>query len=139
MTRNSGLQDSDLQDADLQGSNLQDSGLRDIGLRDLGLPSKNNGTASSHAATEAAARIAHDFVDRVAKLAEESEDRIRKATVNAERTLKESLDTARTKSLAAKESVGDLVQRHPWAAVGIAFGVGVLLSTLARRGGDKVD
>lgn len=103
-------------------------------------PFKDNGTASnSHAATEAAARKAHEFVDRVAKLAEESEEQIRKITQNAEFTLKESLDTARSKGLVAKESVGDLVQRHPWAAVGIAFGVGVLLSTLARRGGDKVD
>jgi len=99
----------------------------------------SNGAAhSSHAATEAAARVAHDFVDRVAKLAEESEVRIRNATLNAEYSLKESFDTARMKSLAAKESIGDLVQRHPWAAVGIAFGVGVLLSTLAQRG-DKAD
>jgi ElaB/YqjD/DUF883 family membrane-anchored ribosome-binding protein len=103
-------------------------------------PGKENGVkengvvASSHAATEAAARLAHDFVDRVAKLAEESEVRIRNATLNAEHSLKESLDTARTRSLAAKESVGDLVQRHPWAAVGIAFGAGVLLATLARHG-----
>jgi ElaB/YqjD/DUF883 family membrane-anchored ribosome-binding protein len=107
-------------------------------------PSKDNGAkengavASSHAATEAAARLAHDFVDRVAKLAEESEVRIRNATLNAEHSLKESIDTARTRGLAAKESVGDLVQRHPWAAVGIAFGVGVLLSTLARRS-DRID
>lgn len=90
--------------------------------------------ATSHAGTDAAARMAHEFVDRVAKLAEQSEERIRNATLNAEETLRESLTTARTKSLAAKESVGDLVQRHPWAAVGIAFGVGVLIATLAQRG-----
>jgi ElaB/YqjD/DUF883 family membrane-anchored ribosome-binding protein len=122
MTRNSGLQDT--------ASNAPANG---------GLPSSDNGAANLHAGTEAAARVAHEFVDRVAKLAAESEERIRSATVNAEHTLKETLDTARNKSLAAKESVGDLVQRHPWAAVGIAFGIGVLLSTLARRGGDKVD
>jgi ElaB/YqjD/DUF883 family membrane-anchored ribosome-binding protein len=99
----------------------------------------NNGLAAqSHAGTDAAARMAHDFVDRVARLAEESEEHIRNATLNAEQTLKDSLETARTKSLAAKETVGDLVQRHPWAAVGIAFGVGVLIATLAQRG-DKVD
>lgn len=109
------------------------------GLQDIAHSRDSGAAASSHAGTDAAARMAHDFVDRVAKLAEESEQRIRKATANAEQTLKESLDTARHKSLAAKESVGDLVQRHPWAAVGIAFGVGVLLATLTRRGGDKVD
>jgi ElaB/YqjD/DUF883 family membrane-anchored ribosome-binding protein len=123
MTRNSGLQDT----------------AQDIGSNNGGLPSRDNGAVNTHAGTDAAARVAHEFVDRVAKLAAESEQRIRNASVNAEHSLKETLDTARTKSLAAKESVGDLVQRHPWAAVGIAFGVGVLLSTLARRGGDQGD
>lgn len=107
--------------------------------QDTELATNNDTAPCSHAATEAAARMAHEFVDRVAKLAEQSEERIRSATLNAEHTLKESLDNARGKSLAAKESIGDLVQRHPWAAVGIAFGIGVLLSNLARRGGDRTD
>lgn len=106
--------------------------LKDAVLKDNGLAAK------SHAGTDAAARMAHDFVDRVARLAEESEEHIRNATLTAEQGLKDSLETARTKSLAAKETVGDLVQRHPWAAVGIAFGVGVLIATLAQRG-DRVD
>jgi ElaB/YqjD/DUF883 family membrane-anchored ribosome-binding protein len=116
---------------------LQDTGLRDTDLPRTDLANKDNGAAiSTHAGTAAAARIAHEFVDRVAKLAEGSEERIRKATVNAEHTLKESLERARTQSLAAKDTVGDLVQRHPWAAVGIAFGIGALLATLTRRSDD---
>jgi ElaB/YqjD/DUF883 family membrane-anchored ribosome-binding protein len=109
-------------------------------LTDSSSPNKDNGAATNfHAGTEAAARKAHELIDRAAKLAEDSEQRIREVAANAEHTLQETLETARSKGLGAKESIGDLVQRHPWAAVGIAFGVGILLSTLARRGGDKVD
>jgi ElaB/YqjD/DUF883 family membrane-anchored ribosome-binding protein len=119
------------------GSDLPSTESKDVGYAAPGL--KENGAATaSHAGTDAAARIAHEFVDRVAVLAEQSEERIRSAALNAEQSLRESLTTARVKGSAAKESVGDLVQRHPWAAVGIAFGVGVLIATLARHG-DRVD
>lgn len=92
---------------------------------------------TTHPGTDVAARMAHEFVDRVAQLAEQSEERIRNAALSAEQNLRESLSTARTKGTEARESIGDLVQRHPWAAVGIAFGVGVLIATLARS--DRAD
>lgn len=118
----------------------KDLGRKDAALRENGLKETIQETlqetfasANPRAGTEAAARMAHEFVDRVALLAEQSEERIRNAALNAEETFRESLTTARTKGTAARESVGDLVQRHPWAAVGIAFGVGVLIATLARR------
>jgi len=122
--------------SDLPITEPKDFGHRDTALRENGLKETLQETIASanpHAGTDAAARMAHEFVDRVALLAEQSEERIRNAALNAEETLRESLTTARTKGVAAKESVGDLVQRHPWAAVGIAFGVGVLIATLARR------
>lgn len=123
--------------SDIPGTESHDLGRKDAALRENNL--KENGAAANpHAGTDVAARMAHEFVDRVALLAEQSEERIRSAALNAEQSLRESLTTARTKGTAARESVGDLVQRHPWAAVGIAFGVGVLIATLARRG-DQVD
>lgn len=118
------------------GSDLPTTESKNLGRNDAavrGNTLQESAAVSSHAGTDAAARMAHEFVDRVALLAEQSEERIRSAALNAEQTLRESLSTARTKGTAAKESVGDLVQRHPWAAVGIAFGVGVLIATLARR------
>lgn len=118
--------------SDLPSTEPKDLGRRDTALRENGLQ-EAIASANPHAGTDAAARMAHEFVDRVALLAEQSEERIRSAALNAEQTLRESLTTARTKGTAARESVGDLVQRHPWAAVGIAFGVGVLIATLARR------
>lgn len=117
------------------GSNLTPTetkpAVKDKALTDGDLTA---GATATHPGTDAAARMAHEFVDRVAQLAEQSEERIRNAALSAEQNLRESLTTARTKGVAAKESVGDLVQRHPWAAVGIAFGVGVLIATLASRG-----
>jgi ElaB/YqjD/DUF883 family membrane-anchored ribosome-binding protein len=128
---------SDVPTTESKDLGRKETALRENGLKNAGLD-EAGATANLHAGTEAAARIAHEFVDRVAVLAEQSEERIRNAALNAEQSLRESLTTARTKGTAARESVGDLVQRHPWAAVGIAFGVGVLIATLARRG-DQVD
>ena len=96
---------------------------------------KSNGNGSSsnpHAGTEAATRAAHDFVDRVAKIAGQSEEKLRKASVDAEASVKQSLEIARNKGAVAKTSVGDFIQQHPFAALGIAFGTGVLLSYLTR-------
>ncbi|HEY3698672.1 MAG TPA: DUF883 C-terminal domain-containing protein [Spongiibacteraceae bacterium] len=95
--------------------------------------SNGNGADSNvHAGTEAAARVAHDFVDRVAKIAGQSEEHLRKVSADAEASVKQSLDTARNKSEVVKTTVGDFVQQHPLAAIGIAFGVGVLLSYVTR-------
>lgn len=91
-----------------------------------------NGAAATHATTEAAAKMAHEFVDRVAKVARESEDRIRKTANSAESSMQQSLNTARTKLSTTGDSVTDFVQQHPFAALGIAFGTGVLLSYLTR-------
>jgi len=82
-------------------------------------------------------RVAHDFIDRVAGVAQHSEERIRQASEHAEESLKQSLDTARNKTAMAKTTVGDFVQQHPFAALGIAFGVGVLLSYVTK--GSRAD
>ncbi len=103
-----------------------------------------------HAGTEAAARIAHDFVDRVAKIAGQSEEKLRNVSANAETSVKHSLETAKhsletargkigetrtalsAKSGEVQTSVTGFVKEHPFAALGIAFGTGVLLSYLTR-------
>jgi ElaB/YqjD/DUF883 family membrane-anchored ribosome-binding protein len=103
----------------------------------------NGSDTNPQAGTETAARIAHDFVDRVAKIAGQSEEKLRKVSTKAEDSVKQSLETARgkldvartnlnTKSGEVKTSVTGFVQEHPLAAIGIAFGTGVLLSYLTR-------
>ncbi len=99
--------------------------------------------SNPQAGTETAARIAHEFVDRVAKIAGQSEEKLRKVSASAEGSVKHSLETARdklqdtrknlnTKGGEVKTSVTGFVQEHPLAALGIAFGTGVLLSYLTR-------
>lgn len=94
-------------------------------------PVSSNG-ARAHTGTDAAAKMAHEFIDRVAGVAQHSEERIRQASEHAEESLKHSLDTARDKTAVVKTSVGDFVQQHPFAALGIAFGVGVVVSYLTK-------
>jgi ElaB/YqjD/DUF883 family membrane-anchored ribosome-binding protein len=106
-------------------------------------PTVGVATNNPQAGTEAAARMAHDFVDRVAKIAGQSEEKLRKVSASAEDSVKHSLETARdklevtrqnlnTKGTEVKTSVTGFVQEHPLAALGIAFGTGVLLSYLTR-------
>lgn len=94
--------------------------------------STNGAAHRAHAGTDSAARIAHDFIDRVAGIAQQSEERIRQAGETAEESLKQSLDIARNKSATVQASVTGFVQQHPLAALGIAFGAGVLLSYLTK-------
>lgn len=82
--------------------------------------------------TDAAAKMAHEFVDRVARVARESEERIRQTATTAESSLEQTLATARTKAAETGDSVTDFVHQHPLASLGIAFGTGVLLSYLLR-------
>lgn len=110
---------------------------------DIQASASNGAAGNPQAGTEAAARIAHDFVDRVAKIAGQSEEKLRKVSTSAESSVKQSLETARgkldvartninTKSTEVKTSVTGFIQEHPFAALGIAFGTGVLLSYLTR-------
>ena len=91
-----------------------------------------------HARTDVAARLAHDLIDRVARRAEQAEEGIRKTANDAERKMRHSLRRARERSIDAQSSMGEFVRTHPLATVGIAIGVGMLLSSLARRGSRKV-
>lgn len=107
----------------------------------------NGAIGNPHAGTEAAARVAHELVDRVAKIAGQSEEKLRKAGTGAEASVKQSLDVAREKFEVArhkgdevKTSVTGFIQQHPFAALGIAFGTGVLLSYLTRSSqGSRVE
>lgn len=81
-----------------------------------------------HARTDAAAQAAHKLVDRVARRAEESEEQLRVSANRAQRALQDSLVTARSRSLEARDSVTGFLRRHPVASIGIAFGIGALLA-----------
>lgn len=107
-----------------------------------------NGTGSTtpgtnepqaHNTTDAAAQMAHEFVDRVAEVARDSEERIRQSASKAESSLQQTLQTARVKASSTGDSLTDFVQQHPMAALGIAFGAGVLLSYITRSKASHYD
>ncbi len=85
-----------------------------------------------HRATEQVAQKAHEAVDRIAAQVERAEERIRTAASQAEGTLKESRDKAKVRANEVTDEVTSYMQQHPIAALGIAFGAGVLVAALLR-------
>lgn len=83
--------------------------------------------------TEHVAQVIHDAIDRFAVHAAEAEQRVRDAAADAEDKLRVSRDAARAKTDEAASAVEGYVEHHPWTALGIAFGVGMILSSLLRR------
>ncbi len=88
---------------------------------------------SLHSGTDAAARLAHEAIDKVAKRAELAEERIRNSADDAERRIRKSLQSARSKGVELKGEAGQLIYKHPLASIGIAVGVGLLISLLVKR------
>lgn len=89
--------------------------------------------ATMHAGTDAAAQATHQLVDKMAGRAEVSEQQLRAAAGSAQQKLQSSWRTARAKTVVAKSSVDGFMRRHPFASIGIAVGVGVLLAARAKR------
>ena len=83
--------------------------------------------------TEHVARIIHEAIDRFAVHAAEAEQRVRDAATDAQERIRASRDAARVKKDEAASAVEEYVDQHPWTALGIAFGAGVIVSSLLRR------
>lgn len=83
--------------------------------------------------TEHVAQVIHDAIDRFAVHAAEAEQRVRDAAADAQDRIRSSKDAARAKTDEAASAVETYVDHHPWTALGIAFGAGVILSSLLRR------
>jgi ElaB/YqjD/DUF883 family membrane-anchored ribosome-binding protein len=86
-----------------------------------------------HTATEQITSKAHEAVDRIAEQVERAEERIRTACGSAEEMLKESREKVRLQSDRMTGTVTEYVQQHPLAALGIAFGAGVVVAALLKR------
>jgi ElaB/YqjD/DUF883 family membrane-anchored ribosome-binding protein len=85
-----------------------------------------------HRTTEQVAQKAHEAIDRIAAQVERAEERIRAAAVSAEETLKQSRDKAKVRVGEVTDEVASYMQQHPVAALGIAFGAGLLVAALLR-------
>lgn len=94
--------------------------------------SKSN-RKSLHTGTDAVVNMAHDLIDRIAKRAVEPEEKIRETAVRAEEAVKKSLTKAKQQSNRARNSLEGIIQQHPLAAIGIAIGVGAIVTRWRRR------
>jgi ElaB/YqjD/DUF883 family membrane-anchored ribosome-binding protein len=87
----------------------------------------------AHDTTDRAAEMAHDTVDRVADVADDAERHVRKAAarkMKQARALQDDMLDAVDDKLGRVDSY---VRENPFAAAGIAFAVGAIVSALIRR------
>lgn len=96
-------------------------------------------SANGHAGTDAAIQLAHNLIDRAAKHLEVSEEKLRQTARSAEETLKTSLKTAKSKGVQATTSTRSMLQDYPFAAIGIALGVGLVIALIAGGGRDTAE
>ena len=86
---------------------------------------------NAHARTDVATKLAHDLIDKVARRAEQAEEGIRRTASYAEKRMRHSMRLAREKSLDAHGSTREFIRNHPFASIGIAVGLGMMLSSMA--------
>lgn len=84
-------------------------------------------------ATEQAASVAHGAVDRAADTAAKAEERIREAAATGEQRLREKGEEARVTAERALDHIRQYTRDNPFAAAGIAFAAGMILSRLMSR------
>lgn len=98
-----------------------------------GTSSRARGGRTGAKATEQAASAAHGAVDRAAESAARAEERLREAAAAGEQRLREKGAEARLTAERALEHVRQYTRDNPFAAAGIAFAAGMILSRLMRR------
>jgi ElaB/YqjD/DUF883 family membrane-anchored ribosome-binding protein len=95
-----------------------------------GLKSKDARPGSE---SERVAQVIHEAVDRFAQQAAQAEQRLKDAAADAQRKVETSKRAARVKGEEAASVVEEYVDEHPWASLGIAFGAGIIISSILRR------
>ena len=93
-------------------------------------PSRNPEAAPM---TTKAAEVARDLVDRLAEKAAEAEVRIRGASHQASDEVRARAGDMQQQTRELTDTVEQYLQEHPIKALGIAFGAGLLVSTMLRR------
>jgi ElaB/YqjD/DUF883 family membrane-anchored ribosome-binding protein len=100
----------------------------------------NNMEKHTQAASDALGTLAEDARALMAATADMAGEKIgeaRKRVAAALESGKELYGRVRQKAVEGTEAADQAVQEHPYQAIGIALGVGVLIGfLLARRGGD---
>lgn len=83
--------------------------------------------------TERLAKILHEALDRVAEQAGGAEVNLRDRAAEVKERGRSTRRHVREKGNEAANMLEEYVDDHPWAAVGLAFGAGIILSSMLRR------
>jgi ElaB/YqjD/DUF883 family membrane-anchored ribosome-binding protein len=92
---------------------------------------KSNHTETTE--TERVVKALHEALDRVAEQAGGAEQNMRESAAGMQERVRSTGRQVRAKGNEAANVVEDYVDDHPWAAVGLAFGAGIILSSMLRR------
>lgn len=95
------------------------------------LPS-GKGSASA-TETERLVNMLHEALDRFAAQAGSAERHVRSSSGEVREGVRENAARVRDKGAEAANIVEDYVDDHPWTIAGIAFGAGIIVSSLLRR------
>jgi ElaB/YqjD/DUF883 family membrane-anchored ribosome-binding protein len=77
--------------------------------------------------------VIRDALDQFSRSADDAEQRLKGATSELQTKVKSTAREAKGRSQEAATAVEGYVDSHPWSALGIAFGAGILLSSILRR------
>jgi ElaB/YqjD/DUF883 family membrane-anchored ribosome-binding protein len=88
---------------------------------------------SKRSESERVAEVVHEALDRFTTQAAEAEKRVREAADDAQQRLQSSKHRVREKGRETANVIEEYVDEHPWTSLGVAFGAGIILSSLLRR------
>jgi len=91
------------------------------------------GRSQPSSETERLVEILHGALDRVGTHAGRAERGVRERADEVREGARTTGRRVRARSDDAANAVEEYVDDHPWAAVGIAFGAGIILSSILRR------
>lgn len=77
--------------------------------------------------------VIRDALDQFSASADDAEERVKGAASELQTRVRSTARQAKGRGQEAANAVEDYVDGHPWAALGIAFGAGILLSSILRR------
>ncbi len=89
--------------------------------------------AEAASVVEPIVAVIRDALDQFASEADDAEQRVKAAAADLKTRVASSTKQAKRTGKEAASAVEGYVDDHPWAALGIAFGAGIVLSSMLRR------
>lgn len=83
--------------------------------------------------SERIAEVMHEAIDRFTQRATEAEQRIKHAANDAQASMKAKRENIQATAERTENALETYVEEHPWRSLGIAFGIGIAVTSLLRR------